>query len=133
MPQPGVVDDQAAFAAFVAGLPAGVAEIVRAADALVRSVDPAVTQVLWAHQRTVGYGIGPKKLSEHYAYLDVYDAHVNLGFNRGAGLPDPGGLLEGTGARFRKTRLGAPADVEAPPLQGLLAAAMADRRTALGR
>ena len=48
-------------------------------------------QVLWAHQRTIGYGVGPKKLSEHYAYFDVYDPHVNLGFNRGAALPDPHG------------------------------------------
>jgi hypothetical protein len=42
-----------------------VAELVRAADAVVRRADPDVVRVVWPHQKTVGYGVGPKKMSEH--------------------------------------------------------------------
>jgi hypothetical protein len=46
-----------------------VADLVRAADELVRGVDSEVVRVVWPHQGTVGYGVGPAKNSEHYAYL----------------------------------------------------------------
>lgn len=130
---PGVVDDPAAFDAFLSALTPAVSATVTAVDALVRAEDPAVVQVLWAHQRTVGYGVGPRKTTEHYAYLDVYDRHVNLGFNRGALLPDPHGLLSGTGARFRSMRLGDAAAVATAGIRELLVAARAERRAALDR
>jgi hypothetical protein len=49
-----------------------VAALVTAADAVVRRTDPDVVRVVWPHQKTVGYGVGPKKMSEHYAYLAVH-------------------------------------------------------------
>ena len=129
----GSVDDPEAFAAFVEGLPAAVQPLVRAADALVRRVHPDVTQVVWPHQRTVGYGIGPRKMSEHYAYLAIYDRHLNLGCNYGAALPDPTGLLGGTGAAMRSRRITAVEDLADPAWDPLLAAAVAERRSARGR
>jgi len=133
VPHPGVVDDPAAFDAFLSTLAPAVRSTVTAVDALVRAEDPEVVQVLWAHQRTVGYGVGRRKATEHYAYLDVYDRHVNLGFNRGALLPDEHGLLSGTGAAFRRMRLDGPAAVAAPGVRELLVAARAERLAALGR
>ncbi len=44
-----------------------------------------------------GYGIGPKKMSEHFCYIALNEDYVNFGFNQGADLPDPKGLLEGSG------------------------------------
>ena len=129
----GVVEDADAFDAFCRSLPGPAARIVEAADQAIRAEDPDVTQVLWAHQRTLGYGVGPKKMSEHYAYLDVYDRHVNLGFNHGASLPDPGGLLGGSGARFRSMKLSRPEDVDRPEIRELLRAAARERRETLGR
>ena len=72
-----------------------VAALVTAADELVRRTDPEAVRVVWPHQRTVGYGVGPKKTSEHYAYLTVHPRHVGLGCSHGAHLDD--GLLAGTG------------------------------------
>ncbi|MGY1780226.1 hypothetical protein [Geodermatophilus sp. SYSU D01036] len=120
----------------LAGLPPATADLVRAADALVRGADPGVVRVVWPHQRTVGYGVGPRKNSEHYAYLDVHDRHLNLGFNRGAALAGAGldgGLLEGTGKSFRKVAVRGPAVLADPRLPGLLRAAREERLTALGR
>ncbi|SFP91035.1 hypothetical protein SAMN05660464_0117 [Geodermatophilus dictyosporus] len=96
--------------ALLAALPPATADLVRAPDALVRGADPDVVRVVWPHQRTVGYG------------LDVYDRHLDLGFNRGAALVADGldgGLLAGTGRSFRKVAVRSAdvlADVRLPAL-----------------
>jgi hypothetical protein len=108
----------------------GVADLVRAADALVRQVDPDAVRVAWPHQGTVGYGVGPAKNSEHYAYLATFARHLNLGFNHGASL-DHGGLLDGK--PFRKLTARRAEDLGDPRLVPLLRAARAQRLAALDR
>jgi len=120
------------WAALLAPLPPEVAALVTAADDLVRRTDPDVVRVVWPHQRTVGCGVGPKKMTEHYAYLAVHPRHVNLGCNHGAHLDD-GGLLEGTGRNMRKTTVRTVDDLADPRLLPLLRAARQERLTALGR
>jgi hypothetical protein len=117
-----------------------VAALVTAADAVVRRTDPDVVRVVWPHQKTVGYGVGPKKMSEHYAYLAVpisaylaiHPRHVNLGCNYGAHLDD-GGLLEGTGQNMRRMTVRTVDALDDPRLVPLLRAARRERLTALGR
>ena len=109
-----------------------VASLVTAADELIRRTDPGVVQVVWPHQKTVGYGVGPKKMSEHYAYIAVHPRHINVGCNYGAHLDD-GGLLEGTGQNMRKTTVRTVEDLGDPRLAGVLQAARKERLTALGR
>ena len=109
-----------------------VAALVRAADDVVRRTDPDVVRVVWPHQKTVGYGVGPKKMSEHYAYLAVHPGHVNLGCNYGAHLDD-GGLLEGTGQIMRKVTIRTVDALSDPRLVPVLRAARQERLAALGR
>jgi len=116
----------------LAALTPEVAALVRAADDLVRRTDPDVVRVVWPHQRTVGYGVGPRKMSEHYAYLAIYDQHLNLGFNYGAQLEDEG-LLEGAGKSFRKLTVRSPDTLDDPRLPPLLAKARQERLRFLGR
>jgi hypothetical protein len=106
------------------------AEAVRA---LVRRLHPEVVEVVWPHQGTVGWGIGPKKMSQHYAYLTVHAKHVNLGFYRGASLPDPAGLLGGPGKAMRPMRVDDPTDVARPEVEHLLESARTEREAALSR
>lgn len=40
-----------------------------------------------------------------FAYVNVYSTHVNVGFFYGATLPDPSGILEGTGKLGRHIKL----------------------------
>jgi len=61
-----------------------------------------------------------------FAYVNAFKAHVNVGFFRGAVLPDPAGLLEGTGKFMRHVKLGPGRDVDATALQQLIASAYAD-------
>jgi hypothetical protein len=100
---------------------------------LVRRLHPEVVEVVWPHQGTVGWGIGPKKMSEHYAYLALHPKHVNLGFYRGASLPDPAGLLGGPGKAMRHIRLDSADDVRRQEVEELLIAARAEREAALRR
>jgi hypothetical protein len=86
-----------------------------------------VLEVVWNHQRTVGFGTGPKKMSEHFCYLALHRAHVNLGFNYGAELPDPNGLLGGPGARVRAMRLTSTEQLADPAVRVLIEAATRHR------
>lgn len=40
-----------------------------------------------------------------FAYVNAFTAHVNVGFFHGAELPDPEGLLEGSGKFMRHVKL----------------------------
>lgn len=66
-----------------------------------------------------------------FGYVNVFRAHVNVGFFHGAELPDPMRLLEGNGKRMRhvKAKPGAAPDVAA--LSALIDAAYADIRSRL--
>lgn len=60
-----------------------------------------------------------------FAYVDAFTAHAAIGFFRGAHLPDPVGLLQGTGvSRHVRLRPGHP--VDEPALHALIAAAWDD-------
>lgn len=63
-----------------------------------------------------------------FAYVDAFGAHAAVGFYEGASLPDPAGLLEGSGKRMRhvKLRWGGPVDEAA--LAALVEAAYLDMR-----
>jgi len=95
--------------------------------ALIVDVYPEVVEVPWPRQNVAGYGIGPKKMSEHFCYIALHDDHVNLGFNQGAELPDREGLLEGPGKMLRHTKIAEPEDLDDPAPRRLLEEARAYR------
>ena len=68
-----------------------------------------------------------------FAYTSVHATHVNVGFYRGAELPDPAGLLQGTGKRMRHVRLPAGEEVDEAALEALIAAAYVDMKARLER
>lgn len=63
-----------------------------------------------------------------FAYVDAFTAHVNVGFFRGAQLPNPDGLLEGTGKFMRHVKLRPGHPVDDAALQRLIVTAYADMR-----
>lgn len=104
-----------------------VGELATATRALVFDVLPETVEVVWEQQKIAGLGTGPKKMTEHFAWIQPCKAHVNLGFNYGAELPDPEGLLEGTGKLFRHVKIKSIEDVEQPALRRLLEKAIKHR------
>ncbi len=61
-----------------------------------------------------------------FGYVNVFQAHVNVGFFLGAMLPDPAGLLLGTGKRMRHVKLRPDESIRARALSRLIEAAYAD-------
>ena len=66
-----------------------------------------------------------------FAYVNVFTAHVNVGFFRGAEIPDPAALLEGTGKYMRHVKLRPGSDVDATALVKLVDAAYTDMKRRL--
>ena len=66
-----------------------------------------------------------------FAYVNAFSAHVNVGFFRGAALPDPNGLLEGTGKFMRHVKLRPGSEVDATALLMLIDTAYHDMRERL--
>jgi len=61
-----------------------------------------------------------------FGYINVFTAHVNVGFFRGAEIADPHGLLEGTGKLMRHVKLKPGHTMGPAALTYLIAAAHAD-------
>jgi hypothetical protein len=61
-----------------------------------------------------------------FAYVNVFTSHVNLGFYRGASLPDPAHLLQGSGKRMRHVKLKPGTPTDPASLHALIEAAYTD-------
>ena len=104
-PQIHTVSDKDTFADVIADAEPDIQEIAHACRTLIADVLPGVTEVPWGRQKIAGYGVGPKKMSEQFCYIAPYKKRINLGFYYGADLPDPEGLLEGTGKLLRHIKV----------------------------
>lgn len=63
-----------------------------------------------------------------FGYVNVFKAHVNVGFYGGAGLDDPARLLQGEGRRMRHVKLRPGEGVDRAALGELIEAAYRDVR-----
>jgi len=61
-----------------------------------------------------------------FAYVNIFAAHVNVGFFQGTELPDPGGLLQGTGKYMRHVKLRPGVDIDDAKLTELIKQAYND-------
>jgi hypothetical protein len=102
-------------------------QLAERARSLIQTVYPAVVEVPWPKQRVIGYGVGPKKMSEHFCYLSVSRDHINVGFMYGAELPDPEKLLEGSGKLLRHVRITQLEQLSNPALRELMEVASRHR------
>ncbi|MGI9264550.1 MAG: DUF1801 domain-containing protein [Gammaproteobacteria bacterium] len=95
---------------------------------LILSLHPDAVELVWTRQRIASYGVGPKKMTQHYAYIAPQTKHVNLGFYRGSGLADPEGILEGTGKHLRHVKIRHHADTDTPVIEALIIKSIAGMR-----
>jgi hypothetical protein len=64
------------------------------------------------------------KFGDAFCHIAVYRGHVNLGFNRGAELDDPKGLLLGEGKIIRHLKVWGPDDLKRPHVRKFIRAAI---------
>ena len=136
----GIVNDQGRdndddFRRVIQARSAEVQALANATRDLVYDVFPDTVEVVWPRQGSVGWGIGPKKFSEQFAYFMPYARHVTLGFYRGGDLPDPDELLPRSGGKqvsgelsMRSIKITSPEPLELPALRALIEAAVDERR-----
>ena len=67
----------------------------------------------------IGYGTSDR-LRDGIFHIAVYSQHVNLGFNDGATLDDPKGILEGAGNRIRHITVKTPEDIKRPEIRAYI-------------
>jgi hypothetical protein len=125
------VDTHGTFEQALSGSSEQVKEIAERLRALIIEVYPGVVEVPWPKQKIIGYGVGPKKMSEHFCYIGAFKAHVNLGFYYGAELADPMVLLEGTGKKLRHIKVKSSDEGDNPALREILEASLEERKDAL--
>ena len=102
--------------------------VCQALRSLIASHHPEFTEVVWTKLKIASFGVGPKKLTQHYAYIAVQAAHINLGFYHGASLDDPGGLLEGIGKALRHIKFRGLPGVQSAAVNSLLQQAIVERK-----
>jgi hypothetical protein len=66
-----------------------------------------------------------------FGYVNAFKAHVNVGFFHGAELPDPAGLLEGSGKHMRHVKLKPGAAINSATLGRLIDEAYSDIKARL--
>lgn len=67
----------------------------------------------------IGYGTSDR-LRDGIFHIAVYSKHVNLGFNAGASLADPKGILQGAGNQIRHITIKTPEDITRPVLRAYI-------------
>lgn len=114
------IDDYGTFEDAVAKAGDRARELAYQLRKLVAAVMPAVVEEPWPRMRMASYGVGPKKKTEHFCYISAQKDDVNLGFYYGAELPDPEGLLRGTGKLLRHVKIREPKAIRNRALRRLL-------------
>ena len=75
----------------------------------------------------IGYGWS-ERLRDGVFHVAVYTNHVNLGFNFGASLPDPLGILEGKGNQIRHISISDTDALERPEIRSYIRRALSIAR-----
>jgi hypothetical protein len=108
---------------FLKGYSPQVREIAVKAREVIFSVLPDATEKVYPGWKVIQYGAGPDMKSV-FAAISPQRERVNLGLANGAGLPDPEGLLEGTGVGIRHVKLTSPEAASAPAVRTLVQGAL---------
>jgi hypothetical protein len=103
--------------------------LARKVREFVRGVYPDLIERLDKGYWMIRYGSG-EKMNDDVSYISTHKAHLNIGLMRGSQLPDPTGLLEGTGKMLRHIKIKKEADLEehGEALRALLKAALDDHQ-----
>jgi hypothetical protein len=83
----------------------------------------AVEKVFRNHPSALWFGQGVK-MTDMFCYIAMASRHVNLGFCRGALIPDPDRVLEGEGRLMRHVKFRSEQDLQRPFVRPYIRAAL---------
>jgi hypothetical protein len=70
-------------------------------DVVLEEAPEAIESLAKGYAVAIGFSFTGKPMKDGFCHVVTYSTHVNLGFNRGAQLPDPNKVLVGTGKMIR--------------------------------
>jgi hypothetical protein len=115
------------LARFIALYTPEIQRLAKEAAARLTTSLPGANRLVYDNYNALVIGFGPTERStDAILSLVLYPSWVTLCFLQGAGLPDPGGLLRGSGKVARHIVLSSAHDLDRPPVRALVRAAVAD-------
>jgi Domain of unknown function (DU1801) len=106
---------------------------IRAARRALRKRLPAANELVWDNYNFFVIGYSPtERPSDSVVSLAAAANGVGLSFYRGATLPDPHGILQGSGRQNRFVRLPSAKTLEDPRVRALISAAVAQSKIPFG-
>lgn len=116
---------EAQLRGFIAKFAPENATLIRAARKKMRARLPAALELVYDNYNFFVIGYGPSgRASEAIFSIAAQAKGVSLCFLQGAGLPDPHGLLRGSGNVVRNVRLESAATLDEPGVRALIDAAL---------
>ena len=112
---------------FLASYPSDISALARQARLLILDVIPEAIEQVDIPAKLIAYGYD-RTYTGTICGIAMQKSYVNLMFARGTELPDPDGLLEGTGKKARHVKIRTSDDVSKPAVRALLHAAAATKQ-----
>jgi hypothetical protein len=114
------------LASFIAKFDPAVAKLIRTSRAAMRKRLPTALELVYDNYNffVIGYS-SSERASDCVVSLAAGPNGVSLSFYYGASLPDPDGILLGSGSQNRFVRLESAATLATPAVERLIAAAVA--------
>ena len=113
------------LAGFIAKFTPEIATLIRSARKKMRERLPRAVELVYDNYNFFVIGYGPsEKASEAIFSLAAHAKGVGLCFLQGAGLPDPQGLLRGSGNVVRNIRLESAATLDRADVRALMKSAL---------
>jgi hypothetical protein len=118
------------LARFIAKFDARVARLIRSTRLAVRRRFPTATEIVYDNYNFLALGFcSTERPSDCVVSLAANAKGVGLCFYYGATLPDPHGILQGSGNQTRFIRLESAATLAKPEVEALLKAAVQQAKT----
>lgn len=121
-PPPALTNAQ--LTAIIDARPPDMAKLTKAVLAKVRERIPGSIEMVYDKKNSLVIGFcSAERASNVINSIAVYSKWINLYFFEGDTLPDPEGLLQGTGSMVRSIRVTDAADLDRPAVKALMAEA----------
>ena len=116
--------------AFIARYSPEIASQAQVVLAKMRKLVRGAIELVYDNYNALVIGLGPtERASDAIISIALYPRWINLFFFPGFNLPDPAGLLKGSGTAVRRIQLEGPETLDRPEVRALIKAALARAET----
>jgi hypothetical protein len=89
---------------FLSSYPSGIREVAERLRGIVGEAVPGAIERVRTGWRLIGYDVPVGRRTRYFAFVAPEPEHVHLGFEYGAWMADPDGMLRGADLQLKKVR-----------------------------